>query len=60
MLLAAEVYARRRGLAAVFCAKLHHDNAQRCIFHCRFAELAVAQPDTATPMSARAAVRPRA
>jgi hypothetical protein len=60
MLLAAEVYVRRRGLAAVFCAKLHHDNAQRCIFHCRFADLAVAQPDTATPMSARAAVRPRA
>ncbi len=26
MLLAAEVYVRRRGLAAVCCAKLHHDN----------------------------------
>ena len=32
MLLAAELYVRRRGNAAVFCAKLHHQNAQRCIF----------------------------
>jgi aquaporin Z len=40
MLLAAELYVRRRGLAAVFCAKLHHDTSQRCIFHCRYAELA--------------------
>jgi aquaporin Z len=32
MLLAAEVYLRRRGSGAVFCAKLHHDNARRCIF----------------------------
>jgi aquaporin Z len=32
MLLAAELYVRRRGNAAVFCAKLHHRNAQRCIF----------------------------
>ena len=43
MLLAAELYVRRRGLAAVFCAKLHHDTSHRCIFHCRFAELAPAQ-----------------
>jgi aquaporin Z len=39
MLLAAEAYVRRRGPAAVFCAKLHHDNAQPCIFRCRYAEL---------------------
>ena len=32
MLLAAELYVRRRGNAAVFCAKLHHQNEQRCIF----------------------------
>jgi aquaporin Z len=32
MLLAAELYVRRRGPAAVFCAKLHHRNEQRCIF----------------------------
>jgi aquaporin Z len=42
MLLAAELYVRRRGLAAVFCAKLHHDTTQRCIFRCRYAELAPA------------------
>jgi len=60
MLLAAEAYVRRRGLAAVFCAKLHHDNGERCIFHCRYAELAAGQPASITPTSARAAVRPRA
>jgi aquaporin Z len=43
MLLAAELYVRRRGLAAVFCAKLQHDTSQRCIFHCRYAELAPAR-----------------
>ncbi len=32
MLLAAELYVRRRGAAAVVCAKLHHRNARRCIF----------------------------
>jgi len=32
MLGAAEVYIRRRNNPAVGCAKLHHDNAQRCIF----------------------------
>lgn len=32
MLLAAELYLRRRGAAAVFCAKLHHRNEQPCIF----------------------------
>jgi aquaporin Z len=42
MLLAAELYVRRRGLTAVFCAKLHHDTSQRCIFRCRYAGLAPA------------------
>jgi aquaporin Z len=32
MLLAAEIYIRRHGEAGVFCAKLHHQNHQRCIF----------------------------
>ena len=45
MLLAAEVYVRRRGIAAVFCAKLHHDNARRCIFRCRYGELAKGAPE---------------
>jgi aquaporin Z len=39
MLAAAEVYVRERGLARVFCAKLHHHTAARCIFHCHFGEL---------------------
>jgi|SRR5437868_2253336 aquaporin Z len=34
MLLAAQVYLGLRGKHAVFCAKLHHDNDKRCIFHC--------------------------
>jgi aquaporin Z len=34
MLLAAELYLRLRGARAVHCAKLHHANAQRCIFRC--------------------------
>ena len=32
MLAAAELYLRRRGSEAVFCAKLHHQNRKRCIF----------------------------
>jgi aquaporin Z len=32
MLLAAQLYLRRHGTAAVFCAKLHHPSAGRCIF----------------------------
>jgi aquaporin Z len=39
MLLAALVYRFRNGADAVFCAKLHHSNNQRCIFKCRFGEL---------------------
>ncbi len=35
---AAAVYLR--GTRTVYCAKLHHHNGQRCIFNCRFAELA--------------------
>lgn len=32
MLAAAEVYLRRQGVSQVACAKLHHENPQRCIF----------------------------
>ena len=32
MLGAAELYVRRRGRGAVFCAKLHHQNGKPCIF----------------------------
>jgi aquaporin Z len=36
MLLAAEVYVRWKGRGAVRCAKLHHQNYQRCIFRCGY------------------------
>jgi len=39
MLLAAALYRFRRGAHAIFCAKLHHCNGQRCIFRCRFGDL---------------------
>ena len=39
MLLAAELYVRRRGIGRVFCAKLHHGNAHRCIFACEYGSL---------------------
>ena len=37
MLLASEVYRRRKGISAIWCAKLHHQNNKRCIFHCGYA-----------------------
>jgi aquaporin Z len=36
MLLAAETYVRLRSAAAVRCAKLHHQNRERCIFRCGY------------------------
>ena len=39
MLAAAELYLLRKGHGGVFCAKLHHHNDMRCIFHCRFDEM---------------------
>ena len=39
MLLAAQAYRQWRGAHAVFCAKLHHHNNQRCIFRCNWGEL---------------------
>jgi len=41
MLLAAELYIRTRGSHAVICAKLHHQNNQRCIFNCGYREAAI-------------------
>ena len=38
MLSAAEVYVRFKGLQAVHCAKLHHQNDRRCIFRCGYRE----------------------
>jgi aquaporin Z len=48
MLLAAEVYVRRRGRAAVFCAKLHHQNAERCVF-CEWREGRAVSPRGGQP-----------
>lgn len=39
MLFASAIYRVRRGAHAVFCAKFHHHNNQRCIFNCRFGDL---------------------
>jgi aquaporin Z len=36
MLIAAELYVRQHGLARVLCAKLHHENSERCIFRCNY------------------------
>ncbi len=36
MLLAAETWTRLRGAQSVHCAKLHHENEQRCIFRCSY------------------------
>ena len=52
MLLAAERYARRQGLARVFCAKLHHDTASRCIFRCRFGQMRAERPTTTSTAAA--------
>jgi aquaporin Z len=39
MLASAQLYRFFRGARAVFCAKLHHNNHERCIFRCRYDEL---------------------
>ena len=57
MLMAAQAYAWRRGVAAVFCAKLHHENTQPCIFRCRYAEL---RPRVRPPITASAEPAPLA
>jgi aquaporin Z len=44
MLAAAELFVRRRGLAAVLCAKLHHTERHECIFRCGFCRHAGGAP----------------
>jgi aquaporin Z len=36
MLMAAELFIRSHGAARVLCAKLHHENQERCIFRCGY------------------------
>lgn len=47
MLAAAEVFVRTRGLTAVLCAKFDHTGLARCIFKCRFDELAAGEDEDA-------------
>jgi aquaporin Z len=51
MLLAAELYLRRKGPRQILCAKLHHQNSKRCIFRCGYQE---ASCDTTRLLSAPA------
>lgn len=55
MFAAAELYVRRRGAEAVFCAKMVHDEGSRCI-HCEFRE-AVRTATGVIPSEARDLVR---
>jgi aquaporin Z len=57
MLAAAELYVRTRGAHRVFCAKLHHHTSARCIFHCRFDELAAEPLAGRTPSTATSLAR---
>ena len=43
MLAAAEARVRLRGLRSVLCAKLHHENDERCIFRCGYARCGAAR-----------------
>ena len=36
MLAAAQLYVATQGMQRILCAKLHHDNPQRCIFRCSY------------------------
>jgi aquaporin Z len=44
MLLASQVYAMTFGRGRVYCAKLHHSGRHRCIFRCRFRQMAEGLP----------------
>jgi aquaporin Z len=46
MLAAAEFYQRLRGAHRVVCAKLHHQNDKRCIFHCGYRQRTTAPPQS--------------
>ena len=46
MLLAAEAYLRIGQVGGVICAKLHHHNSYRCIFHCGYQKDNIKQEKT--------------
>lgn len=41
MMLAGQAYRIAAGSGGIYCAKLHHENNQRCIFRCNYGELNV-------------------
>ncbi len=51
MLGAAELYVRTRGLKKVFCAKFDHGGTAKCIFSCRFDEIAAANDVAKSPLN---------
>lgn len=51
MLLAAETYVQVRGIHRVFCAKLHHTNDKRCIFHCGYRAVATGDSHPGVPVT---------
>ena len=48
MLAAGELYLRLRGSRGILCAKLHHQNNKRCIFHCGFRERSASAQEAST------------
>lgn len=57
MLAAAEAYVWIRGRRSVRCAKLHHQNAARCIFRCGYAAAGGGSRDAGLAASGRRALR---
>ena len=57
MLLAAEVFVRRRSLQGVICAKLHHPANAPCIFNCGYGKSSAGSGFASSKRSARSETR---
>lgn len=55
MLLAAQLYLAVKGASGVLCAKLHHQNAKRCIFRCGYQKQSQEAEHWALPLADRTA-----
>lgn len=55
MLLAAQLYLAVKGAGGVICAKLHHQNARRCIFRCGYQQRNQEAEHWALPLADRTA-----
>jgi aquaporin Z len=55
MLLAAQLYLGMKGAGGVICAKLHHQNTQRCIFRCGYQKPRQEAEQWALPLADRMA-----